>query len=271
MMPNISSTYRLAAEAHRATTIDRWRARSEQSSTRKIAEIAIGKALHGLSFKAFINQFEGYRFLDSGWEAVVLEDETADHVMKVHLKNTSLKLEAAQQMAVEQQQASDLGARYLGDQWLPTAFYPHRMRLFPSMVPGYGVVALQERLKPDMVFNSAEHLAQYAKHPVIASELLRLYDSITTMADETGIYPDIRGSRNIALVGDDQAPKLKIMDTSLPTDREHFDRPVPEKSKTIGEDILDKLRVWEIGLAGEAVAEDHVPIEWTESQAVVLH
>ncbi|MBX4201362.1 hypothetical protein KW803_00500 [Candidatus Saccharibacteria bacterium] len=271
-MYKLSTNYRLAAEAQKAPVTERWRARENQTLPRKIAEVAIGEILHSWSFGAFINQFKGYRFLDAGWEAVVLESEAQDHVMKVIFNGNRLSKSNGIGLATAYQRTSDIGKKYLGDQWLDTAFCTRRMRLFPSMLLGYGTVALQERVKPVEIFPNPEEIS--ARHQITKTgpELARLLGSIRTMAEETGIYPDVRGSNNIMQVNEDGLDRLKIVDTTLPMDALHFQKPIPGKSKTIEEDILEKLDIWESNLARSLLTENctDIPTEPFESLRIAV-
>ena len=49
-----------------------WLAHGHQNVVRRAGEVAVGRLLHGATFGRFINQFNDYSFLSSGWESVVL-------------------------------------------------------------------------------------------------------------------------------------------------------------------------------------------------------
>lgn len=263
-MTKLSHSYRLAAEAHRLSIPEMLDAHRHQRPFTRFGQIALGEALHVLSFNSFITQFGGYRFLDSGWEAVVLESEDESQVMKILLRTATFNQKRAKDNSLAYQSTSDIGRNFLGDQWLETTFYPQPMRTFPLMLQGFAVVAMQKRVHPIISFPSPESLVEERNLAKTAPELKRMTTNIRNMYERSSMYPDIRGGHNIVLVKESGQYKLKIIDTTLPQDKSHFQKNIPEKGKNIGEAISEKLLAWERVLA-------QAPLEWFESQVLAVN
>src|SRR3989338_6074129 len=236
----INRTYHLAAEIHRSSAIEMWRYRHRESLLPRIGKVATGEALHLLSFKRFINQFQGYSYLDSGSQSVVMASDDDSHVMKILLHTSTFSEKKAQATSVAYQAAADTARKYLDDQWLETTFYPTAMNNLPFGLPGYGVVAVQEIIEPAIEAESLEDLI-VNNVDLLGHEIIRMINAVRLLHRDHGSYPDIRGNNNVVPLMQDSRVILKVIDTNIIPTNTNMYRKIPGTTKTVEEDITEKL------------------------------
>lgn len=236
----ISRTYHLAAEIHRSSAAEMWRYRHKEPLLPRIGKVAIAECLHLLAFRRFINQFEGYHYLDSGSQSVVMASDGEDHVMKVLIHSGTFSEKRAKEMSVAYQSTADTAQKYLGDQWLETTFHPTAMDTMPFALPGYGVVAIQEKVAPAIEAESLENLIA-DNIDLLAPEMTRMINAVRLLYRDHGGYPDIRGNNNVIPIRQEGHIILKVIDTNMIPGNTNMYRKIPGTNKTVADDITEKI------------------------------
>ena len=143
-------------------------------------------------------------------------------------------------MSVAYQSAADTAQEYLGDQWLETTFYPTAMNNLPFGLPGYGVVAIQEKIEPAIEAESLKDLIAN-NIDLLGPEMMRMINAVRILHRDYGGCPDIRGNNNVVPLRQDDHIILKVIDTNMIPGNINMYRKIPGTTKTVEEDITEKL------------------------------
>lgn len=182
--------------------------------------------------------FQPFCLIDNGWEQVVYSSDTA--VLKVNFKTLTKDKAKAERAAERSRYFSEECKRYLGNFW-PDIDYGV-MQYMPGL---YAVKSIQPKLEITKLFAGVPELLGYSDSPGFTKQLEDLLQAIKTLNQETGIYPDILGSGNIALARDAKgSERLIFLDTQSASPEIQENR-VTNRPYTIGDEIDRQLSIWE--------------------------
>jgi hypothetical protein len=226
-----------AAEGHTETFKARLAKRADQSFIKRFGKAAAGNLFREIiNLPQTINQGrQDYRLTHSGYENLVYMSDY--DVLKINARTLSPEFDAVLESAEGSERDYRICSDYLEEQMLPTQYS------VAQFMGRFAVKTTQTRVYPTRLFSGISDLVSQASELDYVDELRLLHANVRKLSEETGYYPDMFGSGNIALVeGRDHTDKLVIIDsqTASPETQELY---VPNKKIRVADYIASEMEV----------------------------